>query len=306
MTGKSSDFALPTKGLDALFSTQEMRDEERLAKIQDIPLTEIDPFPAHPFRVEDNDDMMQLTQSIKEYGVLTPATVRRKADGRYELISGHRRKRASELAGLDALRCEVVELSDDDAVIMMVDGNLQRTKILPSEKAFAYKLRMDAIKRRAGRPKKNVSPSGTQMRSDELLAEEAGESRNQIHRYIRLTELEPALLEMVDEGCLAVRSAVELSYLSRSEQEDVLTEMYHTNKMPSLAQALEIKEAAKNGELSGEGLNTILTKAATKKRKLSFKEERLRQYVPQSIESGELEDYICKALEYYQEYLLGQ
>ena len=199
MAGRKSDFTLPT--LDDLFSTQEQRDEEKLSKIRDIPLTEIDDFPDHPFKVRDDEDMAQLVESIKERGVITPATVRQKEDGRYELVSGHRRKRACELAGFDTLRCEVVDLTRDEATILMVEGNYQSSQILPSEKAFAYKMRNEAMKRQAGRPsKENVSPVGTNLRTDEIIAQECGDSRNQIHRYIRLTNLVPELLEYVDEG----------------------------------------------------------------------------------------------------------
>ena len=218
MAGRKSDFTLPK--FDDIFSTQEMRDDEKLAKIRDIPLELIDDFPDHPYKVRDDEDMMQLAESIKERGVITPATVRQKEDGRYELISGHRRKRASELAGFETLRCEVVELDRDDATILMVESNLQRSVILPSEKAHAYKMRLDAMKRKAGRPsKENVSPLATNLpqgRSDVELAEQVGESKDQIRRYIRLTNLVPELLEFVDEGRIKMRPAVELSYpLSR-------------------------------------------------------------------------------------------
>ena len=207
MAGRKSDFTLPT--LDDLFSTQEMRDDAKLAKIRDIPLELIDDFPDHPFKVRDDEDMMQLVESVKERGVITPATVRQKEDGRYELISGHRRKRACELAGFETLRCEVVDLTRDEATILMVESNFQRSQILPSEKAFAYKMRMEAMKRQAGRPsKENVSPVGTNLRTDELIAQETGDSRNQIHRYIRLTNLVPELLDLVDEGRMKMRPAV--------------------------------------------------------------------------------------------------
>ena len=212
MAGRKSDFTLPT--LNDLFSTQEMRDDAKLAKIRDIPLELIDDFPDHPFKVRDDEDMMQLVESVKERGVITPATVRQKDDGRYELVSGHRRKRACELAGFETLRCEVVDLTRDEATILMVESNFQRSQILPSEKAFAYKMRMEAMKGQAGRPsKENVSPVGTNLRTDELIAQETGDSRNQIHRYIRLTNLVPELLDLVDEGRMKMRPAVEISFL---------------------------------------------------------------------------------------------
>ena len=213
MAGRKSDFVLPT--LDDLFSTQEMRDEQKLARIRDIPIELIDSFPDHPFKVRDDEDMTQLVESIKERGVITPATVRPKDDGRYELVSGHRRKRACELAGMDTLRCEVVELTRDEATILMVESNFQRSQILPSEKAFAYKMRLDAMSRQAGRPKKeNLTPVESdfqKVRTNEDLGAEVGESREQIRRYVRLTNLVPELLQFVDEGRIKMRPAVELS-----------------------------------------------------------------------------------------------
>ena len=226
MAGRKSDFTLPTNTLDDLFSTQEERDDAKLAKIRDIPLTEIDNFPDHPFKVRDDEDMLQLVESVKERGVITPATVRQKEDGRYELVSGHRRKRACELAGFEALRCEVVDLDRDAATVLMVESNYQRSQILPSEKAFAYKMRLEAMKRQAGRPsKENASPLATnfaQGRSDTELGEQVGESKDQVRRYIRLTNLVPELLDLVDEGKIKMRPAVELSYLDEDSQRAVV------------------------------------------------------------------------------------
>ena len=223
MAGRKSDFTLPK--FDDIFSTQEMRDDEKLAKIRDIPLELIDDFPDHPYKVRDDEDMMQLAESIKERGVITPATVRQKEDGRYELISGHRRKRASELAGFETLRCEDVELDRDDATILMVESNLQRSVILPSEKAYAYKMRLDAMKRKAGRPsKENLVPVGQNF-SREQLAEQTGDSQTQIQRFIRLTNLVPELLELVDEGKMKMRPAVEISYLDEDCQRDRVDEI---------------------------------------------------------------------------------
>ena len=237
MAGRKSDFTLPT--LDDLFSTQEMRDDAKLAKIRDIPLELIDDFPDHPFKVRDDEDMMQLVESVKERGVITPATVRQKEDGRYELISGHRRKRACELAGFETLRCEVVDLTRDEATILMVESNFQRSQILPSEKAFAYKMRMEAMKRQAGRPsKENVSPVGTNLRTDELIAQETGDSRNQIHRYIRLTNLVPELLDLVDEGRMKMRPAVEISFLDEDCQRDLVDEIDLNDCTPSHDQTI--------------------------------------------------------------------
>ena len=217
MAGRKSDFTLPTNTLDELFSSQEERDEAKLSKIRDIPLEEIDDFPDHPFQVREDEDMFQLVESIKERGVITPATVRQKEDGRYELISGHRRKRACELAGFETLRCEVVDLDRDEATILMVESNFQRSQILPSEKAHAYKMRLDAMKRQAGRPSKNNSATLLQnfggKTTREIIAAESGESHEQVRKYIRLTNLVPELLEFVDEGRIKMRPAVELSYL---------------------------------------------------------------------------------------------
>ena len=240
MAGRKSDFTLPT--LDDLFSTQEMRDDAKLAKIRDIPLELIDDFPDHPFKVRDDEDMMQLVESVKERGVITPATVRQKEDGRYELVSGHRRKRACELAGFETLRCEVVDLTRDEATILMVESNFQRSQILPSEKAFAYKMRMEAMKRQAGRPsKENVSPVGTNLRTDELIAQETGDSRNQIHRYIRLTNLVPELLDLVDEGRMKMRPAVEISFLDEDCQRDLVDEIDLNDCTPSHDQTIRMR-----------------------------------------------------------------
>jgi len=231
MAGRKSDFTLTR--LDDLFTTQAQREEERLSKIRDIPLELIDDFPDHPFKVRDDEDMQQLVESIKERGVITPATVRQKEDGRYELVSGHRRKRASELAGFETLRCEVVDLNRDEATILMVESNFQRSQILPSEKAFAYKMRLEAMKRQAGRPtKNNLVPVG-QNYSREELAAQSGESQTQIQRYIRLTNLVPELLEFVDEGRIKMRPAVELSYLDEDCQRDVVDEIDLNDATPS-------------------------------------------------------------------------
>ena len=231
---------------DDLFETDESRAEAALSKIREIPISEIDEFPDHPFKVLMDEDMEQLVESIKRNGVMTPATVRLKEDGRYELISGHRRKKACELAGLETLKCEVKELTRDEAIIIMVESNLQRSTILPSEKAFAYKMRLEAMKRQAGRPpKENSSPVGTHLRSDAELAEKVGESRNQIQRYIRLTELVPEILQMVDERQIAFRPAVEISYLSEEQQYTLLDAMEYNDATPSLAQAMGIRKKRK-------------------------------------------------------------
>lgn len=250
MAGRKSDFTL-TK-LDDLFTTQAQREEEKLSKIRDIPLGLIDDFPDHPFKVRDDEDMLQLIESIRDRGVITPATVRQKEDGRYELISGHRRKRACELAGFQTLRCEVVDLSRDEATILMVESNFQRSQILPSEKAFAYKMRLDAMKRQAGRPRKNNLVPVGQNYSREELASQSGESQTQIQRYIRLTYLVPELLEFVDQGRIKMRPAVELSYLDEDCQRDIVDEIDMNDATPSHDQTIRMRKFFEEGKLITE------------------------------------------------------
>ena len=306
MAGRKSDFTLPK--FDDIFSTQEMRDDEKLAKIRDIPLELIDDFPDHPYKVRDDEDMMQLAESIKERGVITPATVRQKEDGRYELISGHRRKRASELAGFETLRCEVVELDRDDATILMVESNLQRSVILPSEKAFAYKMRLDAMKRKAGRPsKENVSPVATnspQGRSDVELAEQVGESKDQIRRYIRLTNLVDELLELVDEGRMKMRPAVELSYLDEDCQRDLVDEIDLNDCTPSHDQTIRMRKMFEEGKLTPEAIQAIMSEQKPNQReKIVLRGDRVRQLIPKSVPLNQTEDFVCKALEHYNNFL---
>ena len=258
------NFNLPLRGLDELFTTQSMRDDEKLSKIREIPLTEIDAFPGHPFKVQDNDDMMQLAQSIAQHGVVTPATVRKKADGRYELISGHRRRRACEIAGLHTLRCEVVEMDDDEATILMVESNFHRSEILPSEKAFSYKMRLEAIKRQGKRTDLTCAPvehkSGGVKARDQISIE-TGESREQIRRYIRLTELTPELLELVDNGDLKLRPAVELSYIDKAYQ----LKIAQTGAIPTYAQAQKLRtEFEETGSIYTAALGDILFKPQSK------------------------------------------
>ena len=252
MPKRKTDFDLPT--LDDLFSTQEERDEAKLDKIRDIPLELIDDFPDHPFHVRDDEDMQQLVDSIKSRGVLTPAVLREKEDGRYELVSGHRRKRACELAGLSTLRSEIKDLSRDEAIIYMVESNFQRSSILPSEKAFSYKMRLEAIKRQAGRPKaENGVPVGHDSlvgKSREIIAAQSTDSNTQIQRYIRLTHLIPELLDLVDEGSIKMRPAVELSYLDYDYQKDVLEEIEVTQSTPSHAQTIRMRKMQDEGTLN--------------------------------------------------------
>ena len=293
---------------DDLFETDESRAEAALSKIRDIPISEIDEFPDHPFKVLMDEDMEQLVDSIKRNGVMTPATVRLKEDGRYELISGHRRKKACELAGLETLKCEVKEFSRDEAIIVMVESNLQRTTILPSEKAFAYKMRLEAMKRQAGRPpKENVSPMATNLpkgRSDTELGELVGESKDQIRRYIRLTELVPEILQMVDERQIAFRPAVEISYLSEELQYTLLEAMEYNDATPSLAQAIKMKKYMQEGKLTDGVISSIMEEEKPNQReKPAFRDERITKLIPKSVPKGKETDFVVKALEFYNRHL---
>ncbi len=289
---------------DDIFETDESRAEAALSKIRDIPLAEIDEFPDHPFKVLMDEDMEQLVDSIKRSGVMTPATVRMKENGRYELISGHRRKKACELAGLETLKCEVKELTRDEAIIVMVESNLQRTTILPSEKAFAYKMRLEAMNRQGQRSDLTSSPMGTKLRSDSELAEKVGESRNQIQRYIRLTELVPEILQMVDERQIAFRPAVELSYLTEGQQYTLLEAMEYSDATPSLAQAIKMKKFMQDGKLTDEVIQSIMQEEKpNQKEKPAFKDERITKLIPKSIPRGQETDFVVKALEFYNRHL---
>ena len=306
MAGRKSDFTLPT--LDDLFSTQEMRDDAKLAKIRDIPLELIDDFPDHPFKVRDDEDMMQLVESVKERGVITPATVRQKEDGRYELVSGHRRKRACELAGFETLRCEVVDLTRDEATILMVESNFQRSQILPSEKAFAYKMRLEAMNRQAGRPKKENSTQVVsdfeRQRTNEVLANEVGESREQIRRYIRLTNLVPELLDLVDEGRMKMRPAVEISFLDEDCQRDLVDEIDLNDCTPSHDQTIRMRKMFEEKKLTPEAIQAIMSEQKPNQReRIVLSGDKVRQYIPKNIPLSQTEDYVCKALEHYAGYL---
>lgn len=305
MTGRKSDFTLTS--LDDLFKSQEVRDEEKLSKIRNIPLSQIDDFPDHPFKVKDDEDMMQLIESIKERGIITPATVRLKDDGRYELISGHRRKRACELAGFETLRCEVVELTKDEATILMVESNYQRSQILPSEKAFAYKMRLDAMKRQGQRTDLTSDPVGPKLgsyRSNIVLSEQTNDSASQIKRYIRLTNLVPELLEFVDEGRIKMRPAVELSYLDEDCQRDIVDEIDMNEVTPSHDQAIRMRKFFDEGKLTTEVIQAIMSEEKPNQReKLVFRGDRVRKLIPKSIPLSETEDYVCKALEHYNKFL---
>ena len=306
MAGRKSDFTLTR--LDDLFTTQAQREEERLSKIRDIPLELIDDFPDHPFKVRDDEDMQQLVESIKERGVITPATVRQKEDGRYELVSGHRRKRASELAGFETLRCEVVDLNRDEATILMVESNFQRSQILPSEKAFAYKMRLEAMKRQAGRPsKENGVPVGHNSivgKSREILASESQDSNTQIQRYVRLTNLVPELLEFVDEGRIKMRPAVELSYLDEDCQRDVVDEIDLNDATPSHDQTIRMRKLFNEGNLTTEAIHAVMSEEKpNQKEKIVLRGDRVRQLIPKNIPVSQTENFVCKALEYYNKFL---
>ena len=302
MAGRKSDFTL-TK-LDDLFTTQAQREEEKLSKIRDIPVELIDDFPEHPFKVRDDEDMLQLIESIRDRGVITPATVRQKEDGRYELISGHRRKRACELAGFQTLRCEVVDLSRDEATILMVESNFQRSQILPSEKAFAYKMRLEAMKRQGKRTDLTLSPVGTKLRTADELAQECGDSRNQIHRYVRLTNLVPELLEFVDQGRIKMRPAVELSYLDEDCQRDVVDEIDMNDATPSHDQTIRMRKFFEEGKLTTEVIQAIMSEEKpNQKEKITLSMDRVEKFIPKSIKISQREDFICKGLEHYNKYL---
>ena len=304
---RSRKSSIELTAYDDLFQTDESRAEAALSKIRDIPISEIDEFPDHPFKVLMDEDMEQLVDSIKRNGVMTPATVRLKEDGRYELISGHRRKKACELAGLDTLKCEVKEFSRDEAIIVMVESNLQRTTILPSEKAFAYKMRLEAMNRQGKRTDLTCSPMGNKLqgkKSSDELAEKVGESKNQIFRYIRLTELVPEILQMVDERQIAFRPAVEISYLSEEQQYTLLEAMEYNDATPSLAQAIKMKKYMQEGKLTDGVISSIMEEEKPNQReKPAFRDERITKLIPKSVPKGKESDFVVKALEFYNRHL---
>lgn len=302
MAERKSDFALPT--LDDLFSTQQEREDAKLEKIRDIPLDLIDDFPDHPFHVRDDEDMVQLVESIKSNGVLTPAVLRQKEDGRYELVSGHRRKRACELAGLTTLRSEIKDLTRDEAIVYMVESNFQRTTILPSEKAFAYKMRLEAIKRQGQRTDLTCAPVEHKLKTRDIIAEQSGESREQIRRYIRLTNLIPELLELVDEGRIKMRPAVELSYLDKDSQRDVALQIDINDCTPSHDQTIRMRKMFESGKLTTEAVEAIMSEEKPNQReRIVLHGDRVRSLIPKSVKLKDTEDYVCKALEHYRRYL---
>lgn len=303
MAARKRENAFDLPKLDEYFTTQEQRDDAKLKKIYEIPLEEIDEFPDHPFKVLDDEDMMNLAESIREQGIITPATLRKKEDGRYEILSGHRRKRACELAGLDTLRSEVVEMDRDAAVIFMVDSNLQRTTILPSEKAFSYKMRLEAMKRQGRRTDLTSRPVGEKL-SVERLGEEVSESGRQVHRYIRLTELIPELLEKVDRGEIALRPAVDISYLPEDIQRSLLDTIEMEQCTPSYAQTRRMRTLLEEGKLTNEAIYAIMQEEKpNQKEKFTISASKIEKVLPQSVKASQREDFILKAIDYYAKHL---
>jgi len=301
LNAKSIDLGLT--GYDELFMTDRERAESHLPRIQDIPLTEIDDFPDHPFHVRLDADMDELVQSVKERGIITPITLRQKEDGRYEIVSGHRRRKACELAGLDTVKAEVKDLSRDEAIILMVESNLQRTTILPSEKAFAYKMRLEAMNRQGQRTDLTSDPLGQKLKgkySVEILAEGTSDSKTQVQRFIRLTNLLPDLLSKVDEGKIAMRPAVEISYLAETEQQSLLDSIESEDSTPSYAQALKMRRFSQEGNLTDEVILSIMEEEKpNQKEQFKMPRERIAKFFPEGTPKEKMEDTIIKALELY-------
>ena len=299
----AKEIKMPLPSAADLFSTQEERDNESRESVREIPLEEISDFPNHPFKVKMDESMADMAESVKQYGVLVPALVREKPEGGYEMIAGHRRKMASELAEKKEIPCIVRNLTDDEAIIIMVDSNLQREQILPSEKAFAYKMKLDAMKRRAGRPSKNsatVLPNFEGKTSRQILAEQAGESHEQIRKYIRLTELITPILDMVDSSKIAIRQAVELSYLPKEQQTILLDTMQLEDCTPSHAQAIKMRKFAEEGRLNEDVILSILSEEkGNQKEQFRMPKERISKYFSPGTPAKQMEDTIVKALELY-------
>lgn len=313
MEKNETKMQIPKITLDSLFTTQEQRDEAKLEKVVDININEIDDFPGHPFKVVNNEEMQNMKNSIIDNGVLVPALVRQKDDGRYEMVSGHRRKFASQLAEKETIPCIVRNLSDDEATIIMVDSNMQREEILPSERAFAYKMKIEAMSHQGKRTDLETSSQvGKKLNAYEELADETGESRNQIHRYVRLTRLIPRLLELVDNEILkdstklrmALSPAVELSYLTEEEQYWILDNIDQYVATPSHAQAIKMKKLSQKGELTQEIVEDMMCEEKPNQvAKLKFNEERIRKVLPKNVENAKIEDFVVKAIEYYSRHL---
>lgn len=297
-------------GYDELFMDDKGREENRLPKIFDIPISEIDDFPDHPYQVRLDEDMDQLVQSIKERGIITPVTLRKKDDGRYEIVSGHRRKKACELAGLSTVKAEIKELTRDEAIILMVESNYQRSAILPSEKAFAYKMRLDALKRQGMRTDLTSAPVGQKsmaVDTREEIAKISPDSHSQIQRYIRLTELVPEIRDLVDEGKIALRPAVELSYLSTEEQQCLTEQITYRDATPSHVQAIKMREFSKNGKLGPDVIESIMCEDKPNQReKINIRYDQAKKYIPANVPYEKIGEYIMKALEYYHRHLERQ
>lgn len=291
------------KGVDELFTTQEVRDERKLPRIRELPIDQIADFPDHPYKVRDDEDMMDLMESIRENGVLTPVTVRKIPGGTFEMISGHRRKRACELLGYKTIRGEVVDLDKDMAVIMMCDSNLQRTTILPSEKAFAYKMRLEAMKNQGKRTDLTSVPMAQKLTgktSRQILGEAVGESQDNVRRYIRLTKLIPAILEMVDEGKIAMRPAVEISYFPKELQEELLENMEMEACTPSHDQTIRMRKLLSDGKLTAEAITAVMQEEKpNQKERIVLRDDRTRKLLPKDLPAAERESYIIRALEFY-------
>lgn len=304
---RNNAFKMNLPSVDDLFSTEESRQESKLKKIYEIPISEIDDFPDHPYRVLDDEDMNNLMESIEYRGIITPAMVRKKEDGRYEMISGHRRKHACERLGLETLRCEVVDVSRDEAIILMVDSNSQRSEIAPCDKGRAYKMKLEAMNRQGKRTDLTFSPLGKKLENGKELAEEVGDSQTQIYRYIRLTELVPELQEYVDSGQMKMRPAVELSYVDEETQRDVVDRIMETEAFPSHGQAIRIRKAFEAGEIDYEKVSDIMAEEkGNQKPGFKSNSQRLISLIPSGSSAREAEDYVIKALEYYKRYLQRQ
>ena len=302
MSAKPRDLGMTP--LDDLFSTDESRAEAQLEKVVTLNPADISDFPNHPFKVKQDEAMAEMVDSVKQYGVLVPALVRPKADGGYEMVAGHRRKCAATLAGITEMPCIVRNLTDDEATIIMVDSNLQRETILPSEKAFAYKMKLEAIKRQGQRSDLTSTPLVSKSRSNEELGQKNGDSREQVRRYIRLTELIPPMLDMVDNGKIAFRPAVELSYLTKEQQQSLYDTMECEDCTPSLAQAIKMKEFSRDGKLTEEVILSIMQEEKPNQReKPAFRDERITRLIPKSIPRGQETDFVIRALEFYNRHL---
>lgn len=294
-------------GLAEMFMNDQERAENQLPKIHNIPLSEIDDFPNHPFHVREDEDMDQLVESVKERGIITPITLRKKDDGRYEIVSGHRRRHACELAGFETVPAEIKELTRDEAILLMVDSNLQRSVILPSEKAFSYKMRLEAVNRQGIRSDLTSAPVGQKLNSRNEIADASPDSKSQIQRYVRLTELVPELLDLVDHGKIALRPAVELSYLNDIEQRDLLAAIEETDATPSHAQAIKMRKFSKEEKLTPEVIESIMCEEKpNQKPKISVKYDDVKRFIPSNISYEKTSDFILKALEFYHRHLMRQ